>query len=181
MNNKVIAIVVGVVVVLGGVYFAMKGDSGSVSDTNSIAVGEQNPATPTENTSGKKMAFSEFMKNGGSYKCTVDQNVQGMTSKGTVYINGSNIRGEFNTSAQGMNVDSNFIMKDGYSYSWSSMMAGQGFKVAVNQNTTGSGAGTSGQYSFNSEQIGDYNCEAWNSDSSKFALPGGVVFTEVKN
>ena len=49
MSNKAIAIVVGVVVVFGGAYFAMRGGSGS--DANSIAVGEQNPAMQNGNSS----------------------------------------------------------------------------------------------------------------------------------
>jgi hypothetical protein len=181
MSNKVIAIVVGVVVVLGGAYYAMRGTSESVKDTNSIAVGEPNPSAPTENTSGKKMSFDAFMKQGGSYMCTVNQNVQGMESKGTVYINGGNIRGDFKTSVSGMNIDTMFLTKDGYSYSWSSMMAGKGFKVAVKGASGNTSTQTSGQYSFDASQIGEYDCQPWTVDQSKFAMPSGVVFTEIKN
>jgi hypothetical protein len=187
MSNKVIAIVVGVVVVLGGAYYAMKG--GSAGDANSIAVGEQNPAmqngnssgVESTNPSGKKMSFDAFIKQGGSYMCTVNQNVEGIESKGTVYVNGGNVRGDFKTSVSGMNIDTMFLTKDGYSYSWSSMMPGKGYKAKVTASGGGTGAGTSGQYSFNAEQIGDYNCEVWAVDSSKFAMPSGVVFTEIKN
>lgn len=181
MSNKVIAIVVGVVVVLGGAYYAMRGTSESVKDTNSIAVGEPNPSAPAENTSGKKMSFDAFMKQGGSYICTVNQNVQGMESKGTVYINGGNVRGDFKTSVSGMNIDTMFLTKDGYSYTWSSMMAGKGFKVAVKATGGNTSTQTSGQYSFDASQIGEYDCQPWTVDQSKFAMPSGVVFTEVKN
>ncbi len=182
MSNKVIAIVVGVVVVLGGAYYAMRGTSESVKDTNSIAVGEPNPSAPTEQNSGKKMSFDAFLKQGGSYVCSVDQSVEGMDSKGTVYVNGTNIRGTFNTTVAGMKVDSEFISTGGYMYTWSSMMPGKGFKAKVGTTAGGStSTGTSGQYSWNAEQIGDYDCQPWSGDLSKFAMPSGVVFTEVKN
>ncbi len=182
MSNKVIAIVVGVVVVLGGAYYAMRGTSESVKDTNSIAVGEPNPSTPVENSSGKKMSFDAFLKQGGSYVCTVNQSVEGIDSKGTVYVDGTDTRGTFNTTVSGMKVDSEFISTGGYTYTWSSMMQGKGFKVKVDNKVSGdTSTGTSGQYSWNAEQIGDYDCQPWSGDSSKFALPKGVVFTEIKN
>ncbi len=186
MNNKIIAGVVGVVVVLGGAYFAMSGgdkggDSSTQENTQGIAVGEPNPSAPVDQNSGKKMSFDAFMKQGGSYVCTVNQLVQGIESKGTVYINNGDIRGDFNTSVSGMNIDTFFIVKDNFTYTWSSMMQGKGFKAPVNAGAGGdANTGTSGQYSFNAEQIGDYNCEAWKVDQSKFALPSGVNFTLVK-
>jgi hypothetical protein len=38
---------------------------------------------------------------------------------------------------------------------------------------------TSGTYSFNAEQIGDYNCEAWTADSNMFKLPEGITWRTV--
>lgn len=186
MSNKVIATMVGVVVVLGGVYFAMSGNNSSGEmaneNPNSIAVGEPNPSAPAENTSGKKMSFDAFLKQGGSYVCTVNQSVEGIDSKGTVYIDKGNIRGDFNTSVAGMNVDTYFIVKDKYTYTWSNMMQGKGFKAPVSAEGNGdSSTKTSDQYSFNAEQIGDYDCQPWSVDSSKFALPSGITFTEIKN
>jgi len=182
MSNKVIAIVVGVVVVFGGVYFAMRGGSDKVADTNSIAVGEPNGSGTTENTSGKKMSFDAFLKQGGSYVCNVNQSVEGMDSRGTVYVNGANVRGTFNTTVSGMKVDSEFISTGGYMYTWSNMMPGKGFKAKVSATAGGDAStGTSGQYSWNAEQIGDYDCQPWSVDSAKFAMPSGIVFTEIKN
>lgn len=182
MNNKIIAGVLGVVVVLGGAYLFMGKNSANTETPNSIAVGEPNPANPTEQNSGKKMSFGSFLKQGGSYVCTVNQSVEGIDSKGTVYVNGTNVRGTYNTTVAGMKVDSEFISTGGYTYTWSSMMQGKGFKAKASDTVGGdSSTGTSGQYSFNAEQIGDYDCQPWSADASKFALPSGVVFTEVKN
>ncbi|KND49844.1 MAG: hypothetical protein AB198_00350 [Parcubacteria bacterium C7867-003] len=179
MSNKVIAIVVGMVVVLGGVYFATRDSSSMVSPENSIAVGEQNPSTPTENTSGKKMSFDAFLKQGGSYVCTIKSGIPNddVLIGGTVFINNKDLRGDFKASISGTQVTNSFISKGGYMYVWNSMTNGTGFKFVVNE-TSSTADGSMG---FDANQVGDYDCQAWTVDSSKFALPSGVVFTEVKN
>lgn len=171
--------VVAILVVGYFTYTSMSGVGGRDSKLIGPPV-NQDEVNGNTNTTGKKMSFDSFLRQGGAYLCTVNQSVEGVESKGTVYVDGARTRGEFKTSVQGMSIDNIFVVKDGFSYSWSSMMPGKGYKVAVS-GTGGSGGTTSGQYSFNAEQIGDYNCEAWSVDSSKFALPSGVVFTEIKN
>jgi hypothetical protein len=98
-----------------------------------------------------------------------------------VYISKGNISGDFKTSVSGMNMETFFIVKDGYSYTWSSMMPNIGYKVAVNQNSSvNTGASASGSYSFNAEQIGDYDCKPWTPSDSKFSIPSSIKFTEIK-
>jgi hypothetical protein len=141
-----------------------------------IAVGEPNPSAPA----GKKMAFSEFMKQGGSYKCTVNQNIGGTESKGTTYMSEGMVRGEFVTVAQGMSMTASLIVRDGYTHSWTSMMPTMGFKSkVVTSAPSDTEADTSGTYSFDGNQIGDYDCQPWTPDASMFALPSGTTFTEM--
>ncbi len=177
MSKIMIWVVIGVVVVVGG--YSLISNS-KLSEKNEEVVNSTLSEPTEEATSGKKMAFSEFIKNGGSYKCTVNQSVNGTDTVGTTYIDGGMIRGEYNTKVQNLNVDSTLIVRDGYTYTWTSMTPNMGFKAKVVESIGGDiDAGMSGQYSFNAEQIGDYNCEAWSSDASKFALPAGVTFNEL--
>jgi hypothetical protein len=172
MSKNIIFSIVGVVVIATGAYF--------VINSKNDDVGGSEKGGMMENKSGKKMAFSEFVKQGGSYECTVNQNVGGTDTKGTTFISGGNIRGEYNTKTQGMSIDTNFIVKDGYSYTWTSMMPNVGFKSKVVASTdTNANAPTSGQYSFNAEQIGDYECKAWSADESKFAIPSTIKFQDM--
>src|SRR3989344_8600079 len=127
----------------------------------------------------KKMAFAEFIKQDGAYKCTVTQNVEGTSTQGTTYINNGMVRGEFKTEVKGMSVDSNMIVRDGYTYAWSSAAPTMGFKAKVMMDSTNADAFASGSYSWNAEQIGDYNCEVWTADEAKFVLPKGVTFKEM--
>lgn len=171
MSKIIVGLVVAALVAGGAYYFiSNKGSGDAMVPSN----------TDTSAPAGKKMAFSEFIKQGGSYKCTVNQSVGGVTSQGITYISGDMIRGEYKTNVQGMDVSSMMIVRDGYTYSWTSMMPNTGFKVKVAANATGdTSAAASGQYSFNAEQIGDYNCEAWTADASMFTVPTDVKFQEI--
>ncbi len=174
MKNIIIGIV-AVGVLVGG-YFVF---------TNKNV--EQNDGEVKTETSGKKMAFEAFLKNdSGAYVCTVNQYVGDVESKGTVYITNAEtmserkIRGEFKTSVQGMEVESTFIMKDGFSYTWSSMMPSMGYKVKIEENkTSNTDTKTSGTYTFDATQIGDYDCKEWIVDQSKFTPPSSVKFMDL--
>lgn len=178
-TNIVVGVVVVVALVVFGYFFfgkdMMKGSSISVNTENTT---EETSSTSQE--SGKKMAFSEFIKQGGSYKCTVNQNVGNTVSVGTTYINGDMIRGEYNTKAQGISIDTTLIVRDGYTYTWTSFAPTMGFKSKVATGGMEDGStGMSGTYSFNAEQIGDYDCQAWNVDASLFVIPTSITFKEV--
>jgi hypothetical protein len=177
--SKIIMIVVAVVVVAGGGYYYF--NSSKNGDAMVAKPVVQNNAAPVAAVpSGKKIPFSDFIKQGGAYKCTVHQDVGGTATEGVTYISGGMIRGEYNTKVQGLSVNSTMIVRDGYTYSWTSMAPGMGFKTKIAQNAPSNpGTASSGSYNFNAEQIGDYNCEPWTVDASKFAVPTGVTFKEV--
>lgn len=169
-SKIIIGIVIAALVIVGG-YAAFKQSKAPVQEN-----AEQSITTNEE----KKMAFAEFIKKGGSYKCTVHQSVGGMDTVGTTYIHNGMIRGEYNNKVQGSNIDATLIVKDGYSYTWTSMYPTMGFKSKINQEAAvESGAGASGTYSFDAEQIGDYECESWPADNSKFEIPTNITFRQV--
>lgn len=189
-NNKMSKIAIWVlvgIIVVGGGYFSL---NAAKNNNSKVIVTEENTSLKSEVTTktdkkaeplGKKMAFSQFIKQGkGAYECTVNQYVQNIESKGKVYINDTMIRGEFNTKVAGMSIDTNMIVRDGYTYNWSSLLPGTGFKAKAVASTEGNlSTGTSGEYSFNAEQIGDYDCQIWTLDESKFVIPAGIIFKEV--
>lgn len=182
LTTKIIVSLLIVGAVVGG-YFVFRGDSTSTGlDSAMPAPGQTNveeKVVMEDGSSGKKMAFSELVKQGGSYKCTVNWNAQGIDTQATAYMSNGMLRNEANTKVAGFSVDTYIIVRDGYSYTWSSMTPTSGFKSKVTAGVSDASAGTSGTFTFNAEQVGDYNCEAWTADSSKFALPTGVTFKEV--
>jgi hypothetical protein len=84
-----------------------------------------------------------------------------------------------------MTVDSSMLVKDGdeYAYTWTSTSPNQGFKVKNAQPAAANPADTNTQmnatYSWNAEQIGDYDCTPWTVDRSLFELPKGLNFKEL--
>lgn len=189
MSKIAIWVLVGIIFVGGG-YYALNVSKNNNTNTlqNEVVVdtNQEDSATNTDATteatpSGKKMAFSQFIATDkGSYECTVNQYVNDIESKGKVYINNGMIKGEFNTKTAGFNIDSSLIVRDGFTYTWSSMLPGTGFKAKVVADTNiNTDTKTTAQYSFNAEQIGDYDCQPWATDESKFILPTSIVFKEV--
>jgi hypothetical protein len=174
-KNIIISVVVAVVIIVSG-YFIYTSNKASET-ASSTTVGTNNGGTVGSNTTGgKKIAFSEFIKKGGSYKCTVYQSVGGATTEGVTYFSNGKIRSEYNTKVQGISVSTTLIVKDGYTYSWTSSAPTTGLKVKLASVSTGTG--TSGSYSFNADKIGDYNCQPWTVDTTRFDLPTGVIFSE---
>jgi len=173
MSKKLIGLIVVVVVIVGG-YFVFSGNKGAENGE----LGNTNDEQPT----GKKMAFSQFLKQGGAYKCEVKQSMSDFENSGTMYVSGKNLRGEFSTVAEGKTMTSSFISRDGYSYTWSSLAPGMGFKVKAVESAEASdaNANVSGTYAWSADQIGDYNCENWVVDATKFELPKNITFQEIK-
>lgn len=169
------------VVVAGGLYMQRGGLEGVTENTDTVA---EATTTTTGTPAGKKMAFAEFIKSDkGAYKCTVHQSVKNIETTGTVYISSGLLRGDFNANYAGQKMDIMFIMRDGYTYTWNSMMPTMGYKIK-NDTTVAMGdtkASASGQISVSTpneylNQIGDYNCEKWSVDASVFSVPGNVTF-----
>ncbi len=188
-QSKIIISALVAVIVLGGGYMALKSqetkDAVSQESVKTNEQGTEPKVNETETTgtpSGKKMAFSEFLKQGGAYKCTVNQNIQDTETQGVTYIDGDIIRADYTIEVEGLTMTSSMIVRDGYTYSWSSMAPQMGFKskIAEAEPTANDiDTGMSDSYAWNADQIGDYNCDAWNPDKATFALPAGVTFTEM--
>jgi hypothetical protein len=169
MNKIVLWVVLGIVVLGGLVYVGGK--------KNMSGDGLETGKNTMEKPSGKKMAFADFMKMGGSYKCTINQNSEGVQTTGTVFIDKNSTRGMFETTTNGTKVEGNFLMHNGYSYFWSSASL-TGIKAAITENEN-QPQGMSEAYPWNPEQVGDYDCAAWSADAATFAVPVGIQFMDM--
>lgn len=143
-----------------------------------IDIATTTASTTPEKPTGKKMAFSEFMKQGGSYKCTVTQTVATMTTNGIVFIDSGKVKADFAVSVAGQSINTSMIVRDGYTYTWTSTMPTKGFKTKIVATSGDSSASPKGTITWDGSQIGDYSCEPWTADASVFTLPTTVTFTE---
>lgn len=169
MQKTIISLVI-LGVVLVGSYFIIK--NGKDVNTTPVVSNEINTNEETPAPEGKKIAFSEFVKQGGTYKCDTKQTMSDFENNGTIYINGTDMRGDFTTVAEGKTIKASMILKDGYSYNWSSA-SNMGFKMKTVKD---SATDESDLYAWNADQIGDYNCEPWTVDESIFTPPTNITF-----
>lgn len=148
-------------VVAAGAYSYKNGQYGPLENATTTQQG---------GSSGKKMAFGEFAKQGGNYMCTFGGNVQGVDATGTIYINGGLIRGEVTQSTQAAgSMTSSFIIREGNVYYWNTAMP-QGIKIKYD--ITNYKAGDFDQF----DQVGDYDCKDWTPDPTKFVVPTNIQF-----
>lgn len=162
MNSKVIALVVGAVVVVGGGYFVL----------NSYGEGGAVAGAATNGT------FASLMANGQNLECTFEHNDGTNVSSGTVYIasGGDQIRGDFTIEQSEAGAqEAHMIRTGGYNYIWGSSLD-QGIKTQItaeNKNTL-----------FDDEtgavdENTDFECNAWNVDQGKFSVPSNVTFMDM--
>jgi hypothetical protein len=190
MNTKTIAIVVGVVVVLGAGYYFYS-QSPTYQNNNSTVGTADHPSqatsvTPNTNpgsSTGKQVTaagnftgtMAQLASRGGSYKCTFDNSASGADTKGTVYVSADKVRGDFTTTAQGVPAVSHMLQLNGYTYMWSTITpAGVKLKIAP----TNPANPTNAQYAVASASY-HYDCQGWQQDSSVFQIPASVTFTSV--
>ncbi len=152
--------------------------SATTTATSTASTSQVASTTTSTKPTSKKIAFSEFIKQGGSYKCMVTQTVATMTTMGTVYLDNGKVKAEFEVSVAGQTISTSMIIRDGYSYTWTSNSPTKGFKTKIATGGQGnSSTGTKGTIVWDGSQIGDYSCEPWVAEASMFEIPKTVTFT----
>lgn len=160
------------VIVLG--WWALGGKSEPAPIVSEEGEGEEIAVSAEEGVFNGSM--TDLIKRGGNFMCTFSHSSAVAQSTGTVYISGSDIRGDFQSKTQGINVESHMIQKEGYIYTWSPMTP-TGFKIKAVEGDGDSSASMSAQYSDMNQDYA-YDCKMWSRTADKFALPN-ITFTAV--
>jgi|GEM_PF-702972 len=191
-TQKIVAIVIGLLVILGGGYalLNMEGDSSMEvagdGTSNSIAVGEPNPSAPVSPSA--KGSFKDLLGKAGAQKCTVSQESDISKSTGVFYVSGGKGRGDFqNTVLSGAGAgtisQTSMIMEGDTIYAWD-VSTKQGMKMSMtdmekNAQPTGTTQAPTNTAAQQFNQSYDYTCENWKVDSTLFTPPTGVVFMDI--
>jgi hypothetical protein len=167
--NKIVAIVLGLVVLGGIVYFAMA----NRNSTEPVSTQKEQKNTETTPTSNVQKSSLKNLVAQGNQQCTYQD---GQTS-GTVYTSNGKARMDFTSVANGVSMSSHSIIDSDTYYAW---VDGQttGFKISINQTAQGS-VGSNQNVDVNRTM--DYNCSSWSPDNSKFSLPTGITFTDMSS
>lgn len=167
-------------------YFVNYRNKIPVSPATDVVMEEVAVSTSTVSTStapyGKKMPFSQFMQeDNASYLCNLSQNIDGVTTMGIVYISNGKLRGEFTNTQSGNSRTSYMVIRDGYSYAWSTTSSSTGIKAKTtgNDGAIAVAITTNGSSNWNPGLVGDYTCRASAVSSSTFSLPETIMFAEV--
>lgn len=127
--------------------------------------------TETESASGSG-TLSSLMAMGGNMECGVSISEGGFNSAGVVFIAQDQVRADFNSSVAENSFTSSLIQRDGFIYTWTSIMP-QGFRFPVS--VPDENGETEG---FEATDFVTYECKPWTPEQSKFELPSGVTFED---
>lgn len=156
----------GTKILLGAVIVAALGAGVYYSQTKMGGL-TNNQETATSTSGNKKMAFSQFAQQGGTYKCTVSEWSGEVETKGVAYTDKGMVRVEFTGDYSTTNIKSYFIVREGFTYTWNSAAPTVGLKIQNSIMPEGGNA---------IDQLGDYDCEEWTADASKFTVPTNLTF-----
>lgn len=173
---KTIGIILLVVVLGGGIWYATKNKNTAQNDT--VATEKNTEAEGVKKEGVFNGSLAELSKRGGDYMCTFSHTTGVGTSNGTVYISGTDIRGDFVTNVvqpTKTTVESHMIKSGEWVYTWSNMMP-VGIKTKAVMDTT---AQNPGSQSFDYNQNLDYDCTGWKKDENMFIPPSNITFNTV--
>lgn len=170
---KILYTLIALVVVGGGAWYLMQGTvEAPTQDANGAQMNEVPAAAPDEQKFSGSM--QELMARGGSWTCDVSSTAGGVNSSGTTYSANGMVRSDFTSSIpQVGNIESHIIVRDGFAYTWTSMM-NQGFKFPIGE--AEGEAEVSAEVAAQVNQDYNFSCTPWVVDESVFTLPSTIAF-----
>lgn len=173
--NKKISIIIGVVVVIGLVFYF------SMNKTSAPSQTELKSEVNNSNDSKTSLqSLKDLLAKNEPVKC--EYKSEGAT--GNFYIANKKVRGDMNIPVDGKTMVSHMIIIDDTSYTWNDG-AKTGFKITADKNASTpkneSNPPVDQQSSVDVEKPMAYNCGAWSVDSSYFELPAGVEFSDLSS
>lgn len=188
MMHWIIGVIIAAVVVLGGGYYVMNSGSLSMSEESTVDDPAEQQADSvaadkaTPKLAEKAVAFSgsffDLATRSGNYACTISSSGPANGTKGTVYVSGTNVRGDFTTVAAGKTVDSHMLKLDNKVYVWGGGMEQGMVMDATTMSGTGSDPAMTGSGKEMQQEYG-WNCVATGSDASKFVKPTNIEFMDL--
>lgn len=168
---KKILLSIGIVLIIAGAY---------------ILTTKKSPAPIKEVTQVKSVtenkSFFDLVNDGKSYQCNYSMpSTNGNTSVGKVYISEGKIRDESKSKIGNTELETLFIVRDGYVYVWTSLNRSSAFKTKVTPTVEGKPALPANTfYLENKETINPslYQCQTWTPDESLFELSKDIKIVE---
>lgn len=170
-NTKIIAAVIVLIVLLGlGGYLFLGKNKAPQTQTSS--------PTPTRGEKSATQSLLDLLSSGVTQKCTFASTNENATTKGTIYISDTKMRGDIKSTSTKDNKTTNFYMiRNGdTTYIWGDSIPG-GIKMRLSAQDLQTN-NQAVQY-FNTKEKAQYSCGAWVIDNSVFNPPASVKFMDV--
>jgi len=178
MNKNVMIGLVVLVLVLGGLgFWYYSSQSGQPAGSTDQA------GTANDAASGGMMRSSmmELIASGKSLSCGFDRADASGSQRGTVYVSGRQMRGDFTIGqTDGNSFDSHMISDGEWLYTWGGplgAMTGIKMRAADTQADGDTQAQADGER-VSLDQAMDFNCQPWRMEAAMFAPPANVTFQE---
>ncbi|HZS42791.1 MAG TPA: hypothetical protein VFA52_01090 [Candidatus Paceibacterota bacterium] len=172
LGPLIIILIVAVALALGGgVYY-------SVHHAPATTVSNDTSANVSVSGQASNGTLRNLLAMGKNVMCTIDESTASSSLMGTMYIAGTNMRGDFTSSFNGSaKLDSHMIRNGDIMYAWS---GSQGAKMTYNtSDMSNASANSKSQSNVNLDQKVNYHCSSWSPDNSKFSAPTNVNFIDI--
>jgi hypothetical protein len=184
-NVFIALIVMGLVTVGGGgylVYLKMQGSEGEKETPREVTTETKTQDTEKELPTDDMVSgtFASLLGLGQNLICQFTYFDGTSASDGTFYIaqGGERLRGDFTSTIGGQTIESHLIRNDGFNYTWSSSL-NQGAKIKIEPEVKSQvTAQKNTQMPIDENTV--YDCTPWSIDPSKFVLPSGIEFIDLK-
>ncbi len=177
MNTKVISLIVAGVILIGGGALYLSSRSAAtpadVSDSGAQATDTTARVSAGDATTTTAANLADLVMGGGNYQCAVAITMPSVTSNGTVFVSGKDIRASFQSTAMGRNISTDMLQTGGFVYTWTNLVA-QGSKAAIVQNVNP--LAFTGQTNYAASDNFKYNCKSWVPERTTFAVPASITF-----
>jgi hypothetical protein len=132
------------------------------------------PVVNEDGTLSGDYSVRDIIKVNQSLQCDLRNSDASSSITGSVVIAEGKARGDFDITSEQLEAPfaSHFILDGDTVYTWTSL-ANIGYKTGAGDNEPQGGI----------VNVGDkapYNCRAWNADLTRFQLPSGISFQELK-
>lgn len=167
--NKVIWWIIGIVIILGLIWYVATKKPTPTDDTNNVSSSSQD--------AGGQRSLVELLALGTAQKCTFNQSVDGSNNEGRFYLSNGKMRGDFSSMANGQTMTAHMISDGQDMYTWLDGL-NMGFKMSMDS-TQAPVPGAAANGSVDVNQKLDYDCVPWTAEAAQFTLPAGVQFNDM--
>lgn len=170
-------IIIAVVVILALLgFFALGQIKKPVSPAGEQSAVQQSSSTPATQESLTKGSLRSLIAAGKNVNCEI--NYPDGNTKGTTYVSGNKIRGDFTVKGPDNKEISSHMINDGtYAYIWTDLSkTGTKMKIdPVKPSVTPSAQTQSADL----DREVDLKCSPWSIDNSKFSIPSDIQFSDL--